>query len=280
MGIIKTRGLVHEFIRRDEDDNVESITTALDHVDLDVKEGQFIAILGHNGSGKSTLAKHINALLRATEGTIWVEGKDVSKEENIIPVRKSAGMVFQNPDNQIIASVVEEDVAFGPENIGVPTDEIWERVEKSKNLPSYSEHLQVFFCGLGSACYTFIFGGKAFDFLFSFLIGMGEQLLLSYMAKKKLSRFLKNVFASFYVSTCSILILLTGLPVLQDKIVIGSIMALVPGITFTTSIRDFHNGDYLSGTIHLIDALLTALCVAVGICLPLAIYGYLKGVTL
>ena len=131
MGIIKTRGLVHEFIRRDEDDNVESITTALDHVDLDVKEGQFIAILGHNGSGKSTLAKHINALLRATEGTIWVEGKDVSKEENIIPVRKSAGMVFQNPDNQIIASVVEEDVAFGPENIGVPTDEIWERVEKS-----------------------------------------------------------------------------------------------------------------------------------------------------
>ena len=159
-------------------------------------------------------------------------------------------------------------------------EEAWKRVEKSKNLPSYSEHLQVFFCGLGSACYTFIFGGKAFDFLFSFLIGMGEQLLLSYMTKKKLSRFLKNVFASFYVSTCSILILLTGLPVLQDKIVIGSIMALVPGITFTTSIRDFHNGDYLSGTIHLIDALLTALCVAVGICLPLAIYGYLKGVTL
>ena len=159
-------------------------------------------------------------------------------------------------------------------------EEAWERVEKSKNLPSYSEHLQVFFCGLGSACYTFIFGGKAFDFFFSFLIGMGEQLLLSYMAKKKLSRFLKNVFASFYVSTCSILLLFTGLPILQDKIVIGSIMALVPGITFTTSIRDFHNGDYLSGTIHLIDALLTALCVAVGICLPLAIYGYLKGVTL
>ncbi len=131
MGIIKTRGLVHDFIRRDEDDNVESITTALDHVDLDVKEGQFIAILGHNGSGKSTLAKHINALLSATEGTIWVDGMDVSKEENIIPVRKAAGMVFQNPDNQIIANIVEEDVAFGPENIGVPTEEIWERVEKS-----------------------------------------------------------------------------------------------------------------------------------------------------
>ena len=131
MGIIKTRGLVHDFIRRDEDDNVESITTALDHVDLDVKEGQFIAILGHNGSGKSTLAKHINALLSATEGTIWVDGMDVSEEENIIPVRKAAGMVFQNPDNQIIANIVEEDVAFGPENIGVPTEEIWERVEKS-----------------------------------------------------------------------------------------------------------------------------------------------------
>lgn len=131
MGIIKTRGLVHDFIRRDEDDNVESITTALDHVDLNVEQGQFIAILGHNGSGKSTLAKHINALLSATEGTIWVDGMDVSEEKNVIPVRKSAGMVFQNPDNQIIANIVEEDVAFGPENIGVPTDEIWERVEKS-----------------------------------------------------------------------------------------------------------------------------------------------------
>jgi len=131
MSIIKTRGLVHDFIRRDEDDNVESITTALDHVDLNVEEGQFIAILGHNGSGKSTLAKHINALLSATEGTIWVDGMDVSEEENVIPVRKSAGMVFQNPDNQIIANIVEEDVAFGPENIGVPTEEIWERVEKS-----------------------------------------------------------------------------------------------------------------------------------------------------
>lgn len=131
MSIIKTRGLVHDFIRRDEEDNVESITTALDHVDLNVEEGQFIAILGHNGSGKSTLAKHINALLSATEGTIWVDGMDVSEEENLIPVRKSAGMVFQNPDNQIIANIVEEDVAFGPENIGVPTEEIWERVEKS-----------------------------------------------------------------------------------------------------------------------------------------------------
>ena len=135
MSIVKTKGLVHEFIRRDEEDNVESITTALDHVDLRVEPGEFIAILGHNGSGKSTLAKHINALLTASEGTIWVDGMDVSEEENVIPVRKSAGMVFQNPDNQIIASVVEEDVAFGPENIGVPTNEIWARVEKSlKNV--------------------------------------------------------------------------------------------------------------------------------------------------
>lgn len=131
MSIIKAANLVHEFIRRDEDNNVESITTALDHVNFEVQPGQFIAILGHNGSGKSTLAKHINALLAPSEGTIWVDGMDVSKEENAIPVRRSAGMVFQNPDNQIIASVVEEDVGFGPENIGVPTEEIWERVDKS-----------------------------------------------------------------------------------------------------------------------------------------------------
>ena len=131
MGIIQAKQLVHEYIRRDEEGNVESIQTALDHVDLDVKQGDFIAILGHNGSGKSTLAKHINALLAPSEGSLFVDGMDVSKEENVIPVRKTAGMVFQNPDNQIIASVVEEDVGFGPENIGVPTDEIWQRVEES-----------------------------------------------------------------------------------------------------------------------------------------------------
>ena len=131
MGIIKAKQLVHEYIRRDEEGNVESIQTALDHIDLDVQPGQFIAILGHNGSGKSTLAKHINALLAPTEGSLWVDGKDVTQEENILPVRKTAGMVFQNPDNQIIASVVEEDVGFGPENMGVPSAEIWKRVEKS-----------------------------------------------------------------------------------------------------------------------------------------------------
>ena len=143
MGIIKAKQLVHEYIRRDEEGNVESIQTALDHIDLDVQPGQFIAILGHNGSGKSTLAKHSNALLAPTEGSLWVDGKDVTQEENILPVRKTAGMVFQNPDNQIIASVVEEDVGFGPENIGVPTDEIWQRVEeslKSVGMLQYRHH--------------------------------------------------------------------------------------------------------------------------------------------
>ena len=143
MGIIKAKQLVHEYIRRDEEGNVESIQTALDHIDLDVQPGQFIAILGHNGSGKSTLAKHINAFLAPTEGSLWVDGKDVTQEENILPVRKTAGMVFQNPDNQIIASVVEEDVGFGPENIGVPTDEIWQRVEeslKSVGMLQYRHH--------------------------------------------------------------------------------------------------------------------------------------------
>ena len=140
MGIIKAKNLVHEFIRRDEEGNVESINTALDHVNLDVKQGQFIAILGHNGSGKSTLAKHINALLTPSEGVLWVDGMDVLDEENTIPVRKTAGMVFQNPDNQIIASVVEEDVGFGPENIGVPTDEIWERVNHSLEVVDMTKY--------------------------------------------------------------------------------------------------------------------------------------------
>ena len=143
MGIIKAKQLVHEYIRRDEEGNVESIQTALDHIDLDVQPGQFIAILGHNGSGKSTLAKHINALLAPTEGSLWVDGKDVTQEENILPVRQSAGMVFQNPDNQIIGTVVEEDVGFGPENLGVPTDEIWQRVEeslKSVGMLQYRHH--------------------------------------------------------------------------------------------------------------------------------------------
>lgn len=143
MGIIKAKDLVHEYIRRDEESNVESIQTALDKVSLDVKKGDFIAVLGHNGSGKSTLAKHINAILEPTEGSLWVDGFDTTDEKNIWDIRQRAGMVFQNPDNQIIASVVEEDVGFGPENIGVPTDEIWQRVEeslKAVGMLKYREH--------------------------------------------------------------------------------------------------------------------------------------------
>lgn len=131
MGIVRTKELVYEYIRRDEEGNVEGITTAVDHVDLDVVQGEFIAILGHNGSGKSTLAKHINAILNPTEGTVWVDGMDTSEEDKLWDIRQTAGMVFQNPDNQIIGQVVEEDVGFGPENMGIPTKEIWERVEES-----------------------------------------------------------------------------------------------------------------------------------------------------
>ena len=143
MDIIKAVKLVHEYIRRDEEGNVESIQTALDQVDLDIQAGEFIAVLGHNGSGKSTLAKHINAILAPSEGTLWVDGKDVSEDANIWEVRQSAGMVFQNPDNQIVASVVEEDVGFGPENIGIATDEIWTRVVdslKSVGMLKYQKH--------------------------------------------------------------------------------------------------------------------------------------------
>ena len=131
MGIIQTNKLVFEYIRRDEEGNAEGITRAVDEVDLDIRQGEFVAILGHNGSGKSTLAKHINAILYPTEGTVLVDGKDTSENKNIWEIRQKAGMVFQNPDNQIIGQVVEEDVGFGPENMGVPTKEIWERVEES-----------------------------------------------------------------------------------------------------------------------------------------------------
>lgn len=140
MGIIKADDLVFDYIRRDEEDNVENVTEAVDHVSLDVEQGQFIAILGHNGSGKSTLAKHINAILKPTEGEMTVDGMSTSEEDNVWSVRQTAGMVFQNPDNQIVATIVEEDVAFGPENLGVPTDEIWERVNKaleSVNMTMY-----------------------------------------------------------------------------------------------------------------------------------------------
>lgn len=131
MGIIEAKKLVFEYIRRDKDGEVDGITRAVDEVDLDIERGDFIAILGHNGSGKSTLAKHMNAILYPTEGTIFVDGKDTADLDNMWDIRQTTGMVFQNPDNQIIGTVVEEDVGFGPENMGVPTDEIWARVEES-----------------------------------------------------------------------------------------------------------------------------------------------------
>lgn len=131
MGIIKAKDVVYEYMKRDEEGNVEGSIRAVDDVSLDISQGEFIAILGHNGSGKSTLAKHMNAILYPTEGTVWVDGKDTKMEEELWNIRQSAGMVFQNPDNQIIGQVVEEDVGFGPENMGVPTDEIWQRVEES-----------------------------------------------------------------------------------------------------------------------------------------------------
>ena len=131
MKMIKTDKLVFEYAKRDEEGNIIGMSRAVDEVDLDIEPGQFIAILGHNGSGKSTLAKHMNAILVPTEGTMWVDGKDTKEEEYLWDIRQSAGMVFQNPDNQIIGTVVEEDVGFGPENLGVPTEQIWKRVEES-----------------------------------------------------------------------------------------------------------------------------------------------------
>lgn len=131
MGIVRTRDLVFEYVKRDEEGNIEETNRAIDNVNIDVKQGQFIAILGHNGSGKSTLAKHINALLLPTEGAVYVNDMDTADEKKLWDIRQNAGMIFQNPDNQIVGSVVEEDVGFGPENLGVPTDEIWERVGKA-----------------------------------------------------------------------------------------------------------------------------------------------------
>ncbi len=129
--MINVKKAVYEYFRRDDEGNVTGITTAVDHVDLSVKHGDFIAILGHNGSGKSTLAKHLNAILYPSEGAVIVDGMDTKEEDNLMQIRQTTGMVFQNPDNQIIAQVVEEDVGFGPENLGIPTEQIWERVEES-----------------------------------------------------------------------------------------------------------------------------------------------------
>lgn len=131
MSIIRTKNLIHDYVTRDEEGNETGTVRAVDDVSLDVAPGQFIAILGHNGSGKSTLAKHLNALLFPTGGTVWVDGMDTQDDGHLWDIRQEAGMIFQNPDNQIIGQVVEEDVGFGPENLGVPTEEIWERVEEA-----------------------------------------------------------------------------------------------------------------------------------------------------
>lgn len=133
MGLVEAKNLIFEYIRRDKDGEVDGVTRAVNNVNLSVKQGDFIAVLGHNGSGKSTLAKHINAILHPTEGTILVDGKDTTDDKYLWDIRQTAGMVFQNPDNQIIGSVVEEDVGFGPENMGVPSKEIWDRVYESLN---------------------------------------------------------------------------------------------------------------------------------------------------
>ena len=143
MGIIKAVKLGFDYFKYDEDGNVQDTQRAVDNVNIDIQEGEFVAVLGHNGSGKSTLAKHINALLLPTEGTIWIDGMDTLKEPELWKIRQKAGMVFQNPDNQIIGTVVEEDVGFGPENVGVPTEDIWKRVEESlekTGMTAYRHH--------------------------------------------------------------------------------------------------------------------------------------------
>lgn len=141
--MVQAEGLIYEYKKYDEEGREADVTRAVDQVTLKAQKGDFVAILGHNGSGKSTLAKHINAILTPTGGTMWVDGKDTREEERLLEIRQSAGMVFQNPDNQIIGTIVEEDVGFGPENMGVPTEEIWERVEeslKAVNMLKYRHH--------------------------------------------------------------------------------------------------------------------------------------------
>ena len=143
MGIIKAVKLAFDYLKYDEDGNVQETQRAVDGVDIDIKEGQFVAILGHNGSGKSTFAKHINALLLPSDGTIWIDGINTLEEPELWKVRQKAGMVFQNPDNQIIGTVVEEDVGFGPENMGIPTEDIWKRVNESlekTGMTAYRHH--------------------------------------------------------------------------------------------------------------------------------------------
>ena len=140
MGMIKTQDLVYEYRRELDEEGKTEVIRALDKVDLSVKAGEFVAVLGHNGSGKSTFAKQLNALLLPTEGTVWIDGKDTKAEEKLLEIRQTAGMVFQNPDNQIIGTIVEEDVGFGPEYLGVPTEEMWKRVDESLEAVEMEKH--------------------------------------------------------------------------------------------------------------------------------------------
>ena len=143
MGIIKALKLGFDYFKYDDDGNIQETQRAVDQVSVDIQEGEFVAVLGHNGSGKSTFAKHINALLLPTEGTIWIDNMDTMKEPELWKIRQKAGMVFQNPDNQIIGTVVEEDVGFGPENMGIPTEDIWKRVDESlqkTGMAAYRHH--------------------------------------------------------------------------------------------------------------------------------------------
>jgi len=134
MGIIQTKDLTFEYVRRDKDGEVDGFTRAIDNVNIDIEKGSFVSILGANGSGKSTFAKHLNAILYPTEGTVFVNGMNTRDEDKLWDVRSTAGMVFQNPENQMVATVVEEDVGFAPENMGIPTEQIWERVEESLKI--------------------------------------------------------------------------------------------------------------------------------------------------
>ena len=159
MGIIKASRLVFDYIKRDEDENIQEVDRAIDHLDVDIEKGSFVAILGHNGSGKSTFAKQINGILTPTEGTVWVSDRSTAEEEAVWEIRKKAGMVFQNPDNQIIGNVVEEDVGFGPENIGVPTDiPTWGNIlNAAKNL-NVIQNYPVMWIGPGVAISLFVLG--------------------------------------------------------------------------------------------------------------------------
>lgn len=155
--------------------------------------------------------------------------------------------------------------------------EAWERLQICKKLPSFHPAIQVLFCGIGCFAFSYLFGGSLLDAGMAFLVGILEKLFLLFCEKQKFSKVMQNIFASMLITFCCILLYFTNIPIHPDKIIIGSIMPLVPGIAFTTSIRDLYNGDYLSGSIHLIDALLTALSVAAGACLPLLAYQYLSG---